>query len=225
MKKKSRSLKQSQLTFMFAPTWRQRNLTTRPDTEVSIHEFAEKAFWKWNVFSRTLAGNFSGGKVLSNKLDNDNITLAAARALNDEVKDGSSAMLALAQARLLDMSFFGIFERIQDTMDLLAHSMCWDPDQLDFTRRMQREIFPALDPKHTEDPSATIALINANNALDRRLYDFAVNIFNERVQAMRDDQSAGIVCRFLDSGCYIEREEVPTLLKKHGSSGSTKDDL
>lgn len=228
--KKSRSTKNSNLTFMFAPTWRQRNLTTRPDTEVSIHEFAEKAFWKWNVFSRTLAGNFSGGKILSNKLDNDNITLATARALNAEVKDGrSSAMLELAQTRLLGMSFFGIFERIQDTMDLLAHSMCWDPDQLGFTRRLQRESFPALDPERAaEDPEAAIALINANNALDRRLYDFALRVFNERVQAMRDDQSAGIVCRFLDTGCYIEREEVVSTLlttKDNGSSVSIKDDL
>jgi len=216
--KKSRPHGVNEKTFMFVPTWRKRNVTKLPDAEVPISEFAEKAFWKWNIFSRALTGNYSGGKLLNKFIENDNITREIAHRLNEEVRSGNSATLDLAKERLLSMSFFGIFELIEESMQLLAHTMCWDYTGLDFKKRLHKEQFPELERKPNGDPEqteATIALIEKNNALDRELYSFARSVFEQRVADMNKDKSQNIICRFANSNCHIRR--VP--LTEHSADG------
>jgi uncharacterized membrane protein YgcG len=294
--------KKSGGTFMFAPTWRLRNVTVLPDAAVPASEFAAKAFWKWNVFARALAGNFSGdGLILSRHLADNDITEEAARAMNDEVlrprprtrrrrttmrrsgddagdnnntgdddgsgssdngggggelqdddeytdegadedaaaadnEGGSSPLLELAKQRLLGMSFFGLFERLDESMELLAHKMCWDHGALEFRKRTQRTALDALavavavrptsvsvlggEPEE-DDAAAVAATIERNNAVDRALYAFAARVFDAHLRAMRADRDErGVVCRFLDTGCFVERVAINTNAASAASDGN-----
>lgn len=49
----------------------------------------------------------------------------------DELNAGGSEegerLFATARSRLLSMTFFGLFERLEESMALLAHTFCWEP--------------------------------------------------------------------------------------------------
>lgn len=62
-----------------------------------------------------------------------------AEAINEEASStDSSDLVNLAKQRLADMSFFGLFERLEDSMELLAHTMCWDFEGFEFQKQDRR---------------------------------------------------------------------------------------
>lgn len=64
------------------------------------------------------------------------------------------------------------------------------------------------------------------HSLIRRLYEFASSLFEERVQQMREDKLNGIICRYIDTGCYVEdpHKSIAASVKKLNPVAS-KDEL
>ena len=107
--KKSRHHGDSEVSFLFAPTWKERNSSELPDDLVPLSEFvvwidfgtldcmlhltfvvwhfgryAHKAFWRWNVFSRSLVrSNFALLQVISRFLLNKTLHLRPETILLD----------------------------------------------------------------------------------------------------------------------------------------------
>jgi len=85
--------------FQFAASWRHRNLTQYLDSDVPFDVYLETAFWRWNPFTRALAGNYSNGNLVETLNSGfgalhpsdeslthfDDITLAQAVEINDAV--------------------------------------------------------------------------------------------------------------------------------------------
>jgi hypothetical protein len=89
------------------------------------------------------------------------------------------ALLDLAKQRLEQCAFFGITERMQDSMSLLSYAMGFYPD---FS-------LPHLNvagnrPAASEISAETIDAIKAITGIDQELYDWAGQVFEERFRLM-----------------------------------------
>jgi hypothetical protein len=90
----------------------------------------------------------------------------------------SGERLAIAKMRLHEFDFFGIQECFQESMRLLCHLFGWELKKYD-----SFFIAPAKDPEFSVDESE-IEIIRERNQLDMELYQYAVQEFKKRVDAI-----------------------------------------
>jgi hypothetical protein len=89
------------------------------------------------------------------------------------------ALLDLAKQRLEKCAFFGITERMQDSMSLLSYAMDFYPD---FS--LPRLNVGGNRPAENEISAETIEAIKAITGVDQELYDWAGQLFEERFRRM-----------------------------------------
>jgi hypothetical protein len=157
---------------------------------VSVETWTETAFWRWNLFARALAGTHYKHRILH--FDTEPGTRADAIAVN--TRGSRSALYKKALARLNKLEFFGIFERLPDTMELLAFTFCWDLDQSTFKAH------------HGRKPAVSAALRNITNVrfgIDRLLYEYGKAEFSRRLARMREKKRQGWLCEFARRGCGV----------------------
>jgi hypothetical protein len=88
-------------------------------------------------------------------------------------------ILMIARYRLAEVAFFGIYERLEESLDLLAYTLGWEP---------WGEV-PVLNPSDRSDAAWAVAedvrqSIEEHNRLDRELYSLALVIFQGRHERM-----------------------------------------
>jgi hypothetical protein len=105
------------------------------------------------------------------------------RALDRSIKLSKQATLEIALMRLDEFAFFGLVERMDESIRLLCYTFEWPfPESYD-----SHNIAPS--PSRREDLTATeIKAIESVNQLDLALYKHAVRLFNERIQRMEEVQ-------------------------------------
>ena len=87
-----------------------------------------------------------------------------------------------AKSNLLKFRFVGITERFDDTVRLLAHTLGWRPINAFLTRNSARgRVARSQLPRHVVED---ILSLNENDA---KLYEFAMELFDQRYTAMVDD--------------------------------------
>ncbi|TDN67237.1 sulfotransferase family 2 domain-containing protein [Paraburkholderia sp. BL10I2N1] len=89
------------------------------------------------------------------------------------------ALLDIAKKRLEEAAFFGITERMQNSMNLLSYRMGFYPDFSAPT--LNTSLNRPLD---NEISAETIAAINRITTLDQELYEWACGIFEQRLSEM-----------------------------------------
>lgn len=89
------------------------------------------------------------------------------------------ALLDLAKQRLEQCTFFGITERMQDSVSLLSYAMGFYPD---FS--LPRLNVAGNRPTESEISVETIDAIKAITGIDQELYDWAGQVFEERFRRM-----------------------------------------
>lgn len=218
---------------------------------LSVHACVPAAWWNWNVFSRTLAGNYShdfiGGIWSAPSQDLTTPDLAHRLAAQAAYDPMSSTVLKRAMEALKQMPAFMLTERYDESVQLLAHTFCWHLDQIDYTpkscQRMRgrrkdelkrkcdelgiRDMEtclqrldpaewqppepgpcslplllkaggegPATDVVHWPEEESLHEGIATRLSLDMILYDYAEELFEERLADMRADQKAGFRCHY-----------------------------
>ena len=101
----------------------------------------------------------------------------------------------LAVQRLERMPYFSIFERMEESVELLCFTFCYDCSKLGFEYK----------PKKRKDiPSDVVKEVGTYNTLDMALYKHANELFSQRIQWMREAKADGITCDLLMSGCGMK---------------------
>ena len=86
--------------------------------------------------------------------------------------------LTLAKIHLEGLAFFGLKERFDDSMQLLAYTFCWrEFKKYDTLNTAPSDSKPPLSPE-------VRAALEAGNALDMQLYQYACELFDYRFQHM-----------------------------------------
>lgn len=99
------------------------------------------------------------------------------RLLN--VNDSVEGLIAQAKQRLTKAAFFGLTERFQDSLHLLAYTFGWQP------RPDELRLNVAASPARQADLSAgTLERIRELNRLDLALYSYAQQLFDTRFNRM-----------------------------------------
>jgi len=88
-------------------------------------------------------------------------------------------ILENAKNRILDYEFFGITEKFEESMFLLHYTFGWKP-----IKNMWKLNVSAPRPHKQDLSKETKEQIETWNELDRKLYDFAVKHFEERISIM-----------------------------------------
>ena len=113
-----------------------------------------------------------------------------------------SELYKVAEARLLDMEFFGIFDRLTESYELLAYTFCWNWEETMFTDRgltRHDKRGTALDNISRKE----VDRIKMRNSLDVALFELAERVFDERLANMRYEKAQGYRCRLPKSDCAL----------------------
>ena len=109
---------------------------------------------------------------------------------NDIVKRlaGPSEDLDLAKQRLESFAFFGLTEKMWESILLLCYSFGWRPPDL----LPVLNVAPVTETSPSEYPEAAIDAIKERNSLDIQLYQWAEKLFNDRIREMEISLSNGV---------------------------------
>mmetsp|Transcript_938 Transcript_938/g.1086 ORF Transcript_938/g.1086 Transcript_938/m.1086 type:complete len:776 (+) Transcript_938:238-2565(+) len=98
--------------------------------------------------------------------------------LAPEEKDGSKRQLELAKARLEQMSWFGILEKWVDSLHLFGYTI--GTDLVFYTPTFNVAFYNKSDLSNE-----VMDVLRSHNKLDIKLYEFAVELFQKRVDEMK----------------------------------------
>jgi len=90
--------------------------------------------------------------------------------------------LERARKKLLECRFFGLVERFEESMFLMAHTFDWGP-----IGRVQKLMVAPSQPAREELAADVVSRIHELNRLDIELYAFAQQEFERRLSAMHQD--------------------------------------
>lgn len=167
-------------------------------------QWIDLAHWRWNYFTRGLANDYSLSLWMTSKRYWSR-TRDEEWALN--LQGSTSRMLHDAIDNLNSMAFFGIMDRLEESMELLAFSLCVDFDALGFEVKP-----PSRTPLKPEEHLArgadaigaqAYATMRSRNVLDFLLFDYAEILFDRRLESMKVAKELGYRCLLPDSACGI----------------------
>jgi len=102
-----------------------------------------------------------------------------------------------------DLDFVGIVERLPESYELLCHRFAWSP-------RSWRPRLNVTEYSYSEPTDEEMELMLKYTELDRRLYDAACKIFDERLVYSRSHESSSMRKRFLLSRGSLPPQEYYT---------------
>lgn len=157
------------------------------------------AHHRWNIFTRFIAGT-----ILPNHFPHTvdvgilqqmhTQTFTRNHAIEQNNLGQKSPDYIAAVAHLEAMPHFSIFERMDESIELLCFTYCYNCTDLRFSYE------PHKHPPLSETVRRTIGQYHK---LDLLLYEHANTIFNKRVDWMRKAQTNGVQCDILLSGCAL----------------------
>jgi hypothetical protein len=98
----------------------------------------------------------------------------------DEHKLSDEAMLMLAKEKLESFAFFGLTERFEDSVRLMAYTFGWP-----MVDQVPSENISPHPSSHESIEAEALAVIRKKTHLDARLYTFATELFKARLQQMQ----------------------------------------
>ena len=169
-------------------------LRTMPLTETTFDEYITLIYYKWNTWTRALAADFYP-RHSTIDTTSDDITLDRARLLQEE--GTPSPLFREAWKNLNSLHFFGMYHRLEETLELLYYTFCFNEELYPFK-------FSPRD--HSKFPEITLdqqLLLEEVHALDYIIFRHAEQVFEERIEQMRREKAMGFQCNFLLRGCAV----------------------
>ena len=186
---------------------------------LSFGEWIEKATWRSNQMTRWL-GRIDQDKSIwhSNNMVQsppgyETFDDSYVMGQNSLVAHGQeSELLERAWQRLQKMAWFGVFDRLRESYDLLSFTFCRDGFERkifyeeekntatgkDLLRFMRDDRKGGLDKSTTDEELDRFeTLITERNQLDILLLERANKLLDERLDQMREMMSRGVKCYFL----------------------------
>jgi len=96
--------------------------------------------------------------------------------------EASPTSLKLAQRRISNLSFVGLTERFQESLQLLCYSFGWV-----MPKTYEKMNVTPKPKKRAQESEAILTMIRNANIDDQALYDHASALFNSRYAAMREE--------------------------------------
>lgn len=189
---------------MYADKW-DRSFTERTGRELeklSLDEWVEAAHWRWNYFTRGLADDYKKTLWLR-EVSHDTTERQEAGRVNDEGEN--SSLLQTAVKNLHTFAFFGIFDRLDESVRLFAFTYCIPLEDLQFSVRPQRadSIEEHLGRAADLVGDASYDAFVRYNRLDVLLFGYAEELFEARLQAMENAIAQGYRCKLANSSCGV----------------------
>lgn len=187
--------------------WAFEERTQRMLNETSLAEWIDLAHWRWNYFTRGLADDYEDTLWLRCEAD-DPTTRDEALAKNMPLEEEGASLLVRAQQALMGMAFFGIYDRLAESVELLSFTFCWDVSKTGFAWKQAIGLDGMPAEEHVERgeqvlSAEELAVLQQRNRLDTQLFQFADLEFERRVQAMRSWKAQGFACRDYASECGL----------------------
>lgn len=186
---------------------------------LSFGEWIEKATWRSNQMTRWLGrihqdkSIWHSNNMIQSPPDYETFDDSYVMGQNFLLLDGQeSELLERAWRRLQKMAWFGVFDRLRESYDLLSFTFCRDGWEgkifyeeekntatgKDLLRFMRDDRKGGLDESTTDEELDRFqTLITERNQLDIVLLERANNVLDERLNQMRDMKSRGVKCYFL----------------------------
>lgn len=186
---------------------------------LSFGEWIEKATWRSNQMTRWLGrvdqdkSIWHSNNMIQSPPEYETFDDSYVISQNSLVAHGQeSELLERAWQRLQKMAWFGVFDRLRESYDLLSFTFCrdgWDGKIFyeeekntatgkDILRFMRDDRKGGLDESTTDEELDRFeTLITERNQLDIVLLERANKVLDERLKQMRDMKSRGVKCYFL----------------------------
>lgn len=186
----------------------------------TFEEWIERAPWRMNFVARALGARgdrkSTAGSMLHTKhgevsgypsTDRDTFIEDAYMIEQNELGPEGSEVYQLALERLRNsFTHFGIFHRLPESWELLAHTLCWDldDDKKHIVQANARGVdalryFAKKYAKEAGDIDVERAArrLRERNRLDLALMEEAERLMDERLEVMRAEREVGVLCNFL----------------------------
>jgi len=168
--------------------------------DLTFSEYMDTAFWRWNLFARGFYGDLGRNSFITAVASDVTITREHAE---QTVKEGlKSDVYKIAYEKMHELTHIGIFERMEDSIELLCWTLCWDCDNVDFTFDPSRIGRVIKDPL----PDDEQRIFEKYNNIDIQLYKDANDLFEQRFQEMKKQKARGYICD-LRRSCLIELQD------------------
>lgn len=174
---------------------------------MDFREWLDTCKWRTNQFTRMMGRDTGDTRVLTRIVDpTPTQELLADEYMTEQNELGEdSIVLQRAWQRLSqDLHWFGLFHRLPESMELLAYTFCADSAKLQ--EFYQRSAGPSndvdkLQSRHVGDISdkekeELVQEILRRNQLDKILLERAEQLFDERLEEMKQAKQKGILCKF-----------------------------
>eukprot|EP01094_Clydonella_sp_ATCC50884_P017757 TRINITY_DN3158_c0_g1_i1.p1 TRINITY_DN3158_c0_g1~~TRINITY_DN3158_c0_g1_i1.p1 ORF type:complete len:572 (-),score=113.02 TRINITY_DN3158_c0_g1_i1:504-2219(-) len=174
----------------------------------TMPQWVSLAHWRWNYFTRGLAGEYPHKLLLDS--ERDAFTEREHAWSMNEHGVGARQLLD-AVAALHSFHFFGIFDRIPESMELFAFTFCSDVGHIEheFSTRIMRSREELSDRGDRTARGmaavgeATDRVMRQRNRLDFVLFQYAEHVFDQRLEEMRTARAAGYRCKLTHSPCGL----------------------
>lgn len=166
---------------LFDQMWNAQFPTSLAVENVNVTEWSAQAWWRQNLFTKTLATDSRNiwGRM---KLD-ANVIPSKNQSDHENQRGLDSEWLQLALERLESMPFFGLFHRLSETFELFGFHLCFPVDTNSYVWKQASKV---------EGPLSLV--IEEYFALDLLLVDKAEVMFDKLVSDMREQKKRGILC-------------------------------
>eukprot|EP01094_Clydonella_sp_ATCC50884_P000495 TRINITY_DN10384_c0_g1_i1.p1 TRINITY_DN10384_c0_g1~~TRINITY_DN10384_c0_g1_i1.p1 ORF type:complete len:425 (-),score=159.65 TRINITY_DN10384_c0_g1_i1:212-1390(-) len=172
----------------------------------TLEQYVDLAHWRWNVWTRGLTEDYVSGLFFHSKCSTG---ISREEAWRKNNAGADSELFQRAVQKLHQFDFFGIFDRLEESMELLAFERCWNFNDLNVEFKLSENGLAHGDEEWHKARGAHAlgregwALFAERNRLDVLLFEYAEKVFDHRVAEMRAAQARGYRCRVHDSTCGI----------------------
>ena len=163
--------------------------------ELSFTKYVSAAHWRWNLFSRGLYGDLPRHSFIT-MTESDASGSGRSEAERRQQESVNSTLYQVAKARMLQLAHIGIFERMEESIELLCWTFCWKQSSIPFAYSRNNN---GRDFEITADMNSTI---QKYHNIDVQLYQDAVNEFEKRIADMRRMKEQGFLCH-LRRSCLV----------------------
>lgn len=176
--------------------------------EMTLEEWLDQVPWRANQLTRMMGRENGDERVLQGIVDPEpNEDLQTDEYMKAQNSLGAdSQVLQKAWERLSkELHWFGLFHRLPESMELLGFAFCADTDKL-----LEAYQSPSSTRTHTDlltlkvvgqeltesEKEEIIQEIAKRNQLDLILFERAEDLFDQRLEEMKEAKRNGILCNF-----------------------------
>ena len=155
--------------------------------ETTLVDYIEDAHYRWNLFARGLYGDLGRHNFIPVIVSDANITREEAEKRREEGLN--SDLYKVAKQRMESLAHISIFERMDESMELLCWTFCWNEDEIPYEYKQPR----GMQSREELSPEEREAFEKYHN-IDLQLYQDALELFDKRYEEMKAQKAQGIIC-------------------------------